>query len=183
MTQTLSLLSPELVLTALACVLFLVGCSRRVAMRRAAPVIALAGLIAAFLVVRFTGIPRVVSADSVSQIRLDGVSYFIRVLVPAVAVMLLLLAWPTSRDATGNSALNFGHDAGEFFAFFILSITGLLLTAVANDLIVLFLALELVSMPTYIMVSISRPKAAAQEAGVKYFFLGALSIALMLFGF
>src|ERR671929_148583 len=46
-----------------------------------------------------------------------------------------------------------------------------------------FVALELVSIPTYIMVSISRPRAVAQEAGVKYFFLGAMSVALMLFGF
>jgi len=57
------------------------------------------------------------------------------------------------------------------------------LTAVADDLIVLFLALELVSIPTYVMVSISRRIPAAQEAAVKYFFLGALSIAIMLFGF
>ena len=53
----------------------------------------------------------------------------------------------------------------------------------ARDLIWLFLALELVSLPTYVMVAISRWSKVAQEAAMKYFFLGAVSAALMLYGF
>jgi NADH-quinone oxidoreductase subunit N len=53
----------------------------------------------------------------------------------------------------------------------------------ANDLIWLFLALELTSLPTYIMVAISRPSRRAQEAAVKYFFLGAMASAVFLYGF
>ena len=69
----------------------------------------------------------------------------------------MLLAWPTNRDATGNASLDFGHDAGEFFALMLLSIAGVLLVAGANDIILLFLGIELASIPTYIMVTISRP--------------------------
>src|ERR1051326_2115228 len=65
----------------------------------------------------------------------------------------------------------------------LLSLSGVFLVAGANDIILLFLGIELASIPTYIMVSISRPIPAAQEAGVKYFFLGAMAAALMLFGF
>src|SRR6185503_15249318 len=82
-----------------------------------------------------------------------------------------------------NPAMSYGQDAGEFFALMLLSLTGVLLVAGANDIMLLFLGIELASIPTYIMVSISRPLAVAQEAGVKYFFLGAMSAALMLFGF
>ncbi len=57
------------------------------------------------------------------------------------------------------------------------------LVASANDLILLFLAIELASIPTHVLVSISRPLPVAKEAGVKYFFLGAMAAALMLFGF
>jgi NADH-quinone oxidoreductase subunit N len=64
----------------------------------------------------------------------------------------------------------------------LLSITGILLVTAANDIILLFLGIELASIPTYIMVSISRPIPAAQEAGVKYFFLGAMAAAVLLFG-
>src|SRR5205807_6800402 len=93
------------------------------------------------------------------------------------------LAWPSDAQATGNSALQFGTEAAEFFALMLLSIAGIFLVAGANDLILLFLGIELASIPTYIMVSISRPLPVAQEAGVKYFFLGAMSAAVMLFGF
>src|SRR5437899_3180575 len=65
----------------------------------------------------------------------------------------------------------------------LLSIAGIFLVAGANDMILLFLGIELASLPTYVMVSISRPLPVAQEAGVKYFFLGALAAAIMLFGF
>lgn len=72
---------------------------------------------------------------------------------------------------------------GEFYAFFLLSLIGVMLVCNANDLIWLFLALELTSLPTYIMVAVSRPSRRAQEAAVKYFFLGALAAAMFLYGF
>jgi NADH-quinone oxidoreductase subunit N len=53
----------------------------------------------------------------------------------------------------------------------------------ADDLVWLFLALELTSLPTYVMVSISRERIVAPEAGVKYFFLGAFAAAIFLYGF
>src|SRR6185503_17403976 len=82
-----------------------------------------------------------------------------------------------------NPAMSYGQDAGEFFALMLLSLAGVMLVAGANDIMLLFLGIELASIPTYVMVSISRPLPVAQEAGVKYFFLGAMSAALMLFGF
>jgi NADH-quinone oxidoreductase subunit N len=58
-----------------------------------------------------------------------------------------------------------------------------MLCAGADDLIWLFLALELTSLPTYIMVSLSTRHGRSMEAGVKYFFLGALGAAIFLYGF
>ncbi|MHC4908773.1 MAG: NADH-quinone oxidoreductase subunit N [Planctomycetota bacterium] len=72
---------------------------------------------------------------------------------------------------------------GEFYAFFLLSLIGVMLCCNARDLVWLFLALELTSLPTYVMVAISRGSRRAQEAAVKYFFLGALAAAFFLFGF
>jgi len=184
MTDLLSITIPELILVGAACVLFFLGCSRRTAARGVAAWLALGALLSALVVSVYALFSAVVPVEMVSgSLRLDNFGRYIRVLGLAVGVILLLLAWPTRADRTGNSALRFGGDAGEFYAMFLLSIAGLLLVAVADDLIVLFLALELMSIPTYIMVSISRPIAAAQEAAVKYFFLGALSIAVMLLGF
>lgn len=72
---------------------------------------------------------------------------------------------------------------GEYHVFFLLSLGGLLLVSIADDLIWLFLALELASLPTYVMVAMSRGSIRAQEAAMKYFFLGAMSAAMFLYGF
>lgn len=72
---------------------------------------------------------------------------------------------------------------GEYYAFMLLSLAGLMLVCTANDLIWLFLALELTSLPTYVMVAMSRNNRMAQEAAMKYFFLGAMSAAFFLYGF
>jgi NADH-quinone oxidoreductase subunit N len=65
----------------------------------------------------------------------------------------------------------------------LLSLTGLMLVGPAANLAVLFLALELVSIPTYVMVVLSRRGPRSLEGGTKYFFLGALAAAITAFGF
>ncbi|MAY73693.1 MAG: NADH-quinone oxidoreductase subunit N [Phycisphaerae bacterium] len=108
------------------------------------------------------------------------------------AMLVLILAGTVDRDEEeridrGEAKFDaLRMNCAEFFAFFLFSMTGLMLVASANDLIWLFLALELTSLPTYIMVVISgrrKNQARAQEAGVKYFFLGALGAAVFLYGF
>jgi NADH-quinone oxidoreductase subunit N len=64
-----------------------------------------------------------------------------------------------------------------------LIIAGLCLTASANELVTLFLALELISIPTYVLLYLPRHDPAAQEAAMKYFLLSIFSSALLLFGF
>ncbi len=186
MTDVFRLLLPEIILAGMALVLMLMGISKSATSRRTAPVLTLVALIAAFIAaymqtdnLRYSG----TMADPFNVVRLHEFGQYIKLLTAAVGVLLVLLAWPSNDDATGNPSLHFGTEAAEFFSLMLLSLSGVLLTASANDMILLFLALELVSLPTYVMVSISRPAAVAQEAGVKYFFLGAMSAAVMLFGF
>ncbi len=174
---------PELILTAVACVLFLLGISTKAGARRLAPVLAVAALLVVFGMEVMAPDRNATLADQYNTFRVFSFANYVKMLAAGVGVLLVLLAWPTNRDATGNSALEFGADAGEFFGLMLLSIAGVMLVAGANDMILLFLGLELASIPTYILVSISRPLPVAQEAGVKYFFLGAMSAAIMLFGF
>jgi NADH-quinone oxidoreductase subunit N len=184
---------PELVLIVAACVLFLLGISNKPAIRRLVPMLALLALLA---VAAYQGLPTFrdalgfqpnaenIYADPIGAFRVGGFAEYIKLLAACIGAMFVLLAWPTNEQGTGNSALQYGTDAaGEFFALLLLSVAGIFLVAGANDLIVLFLGIELASIPTYIMVSISRPLPVAQEAGVKYFFLGAMAAAILLFGF
>ncbi|GJQ26543.1 MAG: NADH-quinone oxidoreductase subunit N [Phycisphaerae bacterium] len=75
------------------------------------------------------------------------------------------------------------EESAEFFALTLFSIAGISLVTVANDLMLLFLALELVSVPTYVLVGLSRRSIHSQEATGKYFFLGAFAAAITLYGF
>src|SRR4051812_21742847 len=181
------LIAPELLLVAIACILFLLGVSNRAASRRLSAFIAFATLVAVCLwqLVRATSGDGAATppADEWNTVVVGGFATYVKMMVAGVGAVLTLLAWPTNREATGSASLDFGRDAGEFYALMLLSLAGVMLVAGANDLILLFLGIELASIPTYIMVSISRPLPVAQEAGVKYFFLGAMSAAVMLFGF
>src|SRR3954470_3701664 len=187
MGNLFNILLPELLLVGAACALFLLGVSTKPAARRLAPVLALAAVAGVFamqvwVVMGLTESPTPAS-DPWNTVHGSAFSDYIKLLTSGVGVLMVLLAWPTNPDATGSRSLHFGGDAGEFFALMLLSLAGVFLVSVANDIVLLFLAVELASIPTYVMVSISRPIPVAQEAGVKYFFLGAMSAAVMLFGF
>lgn len=73
--------------------------------------------------------------------------------------------------------------SGEYFACLLLIVAGLSLTGSANELVTLFLALELISIPTYVILYLPRYDTPAQEAATKYFLLSIFSSAFLLFGF
>src|SRR5688572_16084567 len=185
MNSLTQVILPELVLVIVACALLLLGISSKVTMRRLAAQLALVSVLAVVAIQWWMmgGTVQPTVSDEWKTLEVGPFANYVKLITGVVGVMLILLAWPTNRDATGSPSLDFGKDAGEFYALMLLSLAGLLLVAGANDIMLLFLGIELASIPTYIMVSISRPLPAAQEAGVKYFFLGAMAAAVMLFGF
>ncbi len=183
MNPLLAAMLPELILAIVACALLLLGASAKPSSRRAVPVIALGTLLVVFLYQIFNGNSEQAIADSAGTFRVFQFAQYIKMLAAGIGMLFVLLAWPSNLTATGNAAVDYGTECGEFFGLMLLSIAGIFLVAGANDIITLFLGIELASIPTYIMVSISRPIPVAQEAGVKYFFLGAMAAAIMLFGF
>ena len=201
MKDLITALGPEIFLSAVACLLFLVGTMTGRLSRQIAGEAALVALFAVFLVQCYrVAVPQGVVAllatngadpayvdtaivDAGGAVHVHAFAQFVKLIASGVGALLVMLNRPTNADRTGTSASDTGTDTSEFFALLLLSITGLMLVASANDLTLLFLGIELASIPTYIMVSISRPLPVAQEAGLKYFFLGAMSAAIMLFGF
>lgn len=73
-------------------------------------------------------------------------------------------------------------DRGEYYVLLLASVAGMILMATATDLIVIFLGLELLSLPLYILAAFQRENSKSLEAGVKYFLLGAFSSAFFLYG-
>ena len=103
----------------------------------------------------------------------DQLVWFIRALTLGVGAVLVLVSW--------NQFLP--DEVGESQACLLLILAGVNLTAAANDLVGLFLALELVSIPTYVLLYLMRHSSAGQEAVLKYFLLSIFSSALLLYGF
>ncbi|MCH2149454.1 MAG: NADH-quinone oxidoreductase subunit N [Phycisphaerales bacterium] len=112
-------------------------------------------------------------------------------IVASIVALALLVMTAGRVDRSYEQSISEGRSTfdpirsnrGEYYVFFLLSLAGLMLVSTANDLIWLFLALELTSLPTYVMVAMSRNSIRAQEAAMKYFFLGAMSAAMFLYGF
>ena len=75
-----------------------------------------------------------------------------------------------------------GIPKGEYYALLLFSIVGMIMMATANDLLVIFVALEILSLAVYVLTGIRRDNAHGTEAAFKYFLLGAFSSAFFLYG-
>lgn len=73
-------------------------------------------------------------------------------------------------------------DKPEFYMLMLFSISGMMLMGMANDLILIFLALEVLSIPLYIMSGMAWPRSDSEESAMKYFLLGAFSSSILVFG-
>jgi len=73
-----------------------------------------------------------------------------------------------------------GIQHGEFYVLLMFSISGMMLMAIASDLIIVFLALELLSLPLYVLAAFAKPRIESEEAGMKY--LGAFSGGFVVYG-
>jgi NADH-quinone oxidoreductase subunit N len=108
------------------------------------------------------------------MVRVDPFAVFLGVVVVSASAMALLLSYAYLRRE--------GLEAPEYFALVLLSAAGMVMMTTANDLIVVFLALEVLSIPLYVLAAFDRRRLASQEAGLKYFVLGAFSSAIFLYG-
>jgi NADH-quinone oxidoreductase subunit N len=104
----------------------------------------------------------------------DNFGLFVTLTLVAVGVLTLLFSSPVvERD---------GLPAGEYYALVLFSIVGMMMMATATDLLVIFIALEILSLSVYVLTSIRRDNASSTEAAFKYFLLGAFSSAFFLYG-
>ncbi len=187
MIDRLPMLWPEIVLFVATCIVMVVGLSPTLKTRKLSAIIAGLGLVIAGILATKTP---VATAAAQGQLLLPAMVPYAKMLIAIVGLLLLMLLAGTvdraeeTAIASGKRAFDpLRSNRAEFYAFFLFSLTGLMLCADADDLIWLFLALELTSLPTYIMVTISTARNRSREAGVKYFFLGALGAAVFLYGF
>jgi NADH-quinone oxidoreductase subunit N len=73
-------------------------------------------------------------------------------------------------------------ERGEYYVLMLFSIVGMILLAQAADLMITFLALELLSIPLYVLAAFAYPRSESEEAGLKYFLLGAFATGFVVYG-
>ena len=130
---------------------------------------------------------------AVNSVVFDGAAFLIQMFVIIVSILGTLLiadeknftssasALPGSREELEASAA--GIRVTEIYPLMLFTIAGMMLFPVSTDLITLFVALELLSLPLYLLTGLSRRKRLmSQEAALKYFLLGSFASAFFLFG-
>ena len=108
------------------------------------------------------------------MVEADGFSNFLVALFNGSGLIGIILAYHYLK--------RMGIKRGEFYPLLLYSISGMILMSQAADLIVVFLALELLSIPLYILAGFARPDPRSEEAAIKYFLLGAFAGGFVVYG-
>ena len=168
LTETFSLLAPEIMLVATAVAIYMAGVFVSSAgLWRWIALLAIAAAAVGLALTPSAFVPMDL------PLTVDTLGGYLRWLALGAGVLLLGVAW---RPLTGPGT-------SEYVGSLLLAIAGTMLVASARDLVLLFVALEMVSIPTYILLYLGRRNTASQEAAVKYFYLSILSSAILLYGF
>jgi NADH-quinone oxidoreductase subunit N len=134
--------------------------------------LALAGLVAALLVTMTRW-----GADGRAfrdMIVLDQLALFFHIAIAYAAALVILLSVDYLRRA--------GAESGEYYALVLFSTSGMLLLASAGDLIIVFLAVEVMSLSLYVLAGLFTLRREGPEASMKYFLLGAFASTFLLYG-
>jgi len=114
------------------------------------------------------------NASSFGVVTADNFGLFVTGILVLVGLLSLAISGPTvERERL---------PAGEYYALMLFSLGGMMLMATATDLLVIFLALEVLSLAIYVLTGIRRDSAAGAEGAFKYFLLGGFSSAFFLYG-
>lgn len=173
MLATLLVLLPQTVLAGLAC-LFILGGTFRIPARRWGP-LALVALVFSALALKYISGLDFSDAEkltlAVSRTPLSLGFQWCTLLLGGLFVLMSMQSQSESKTAA------------EFYGMLLFVLSGMLLVSAAGDLVLMFLALELISVPTYVLLYLGRNDYATQEAATKYFLLSVLSAAVLLYGF
>jgi NADH-quinone oxidoreductase subunit N len=174
------LVAPELMLLAGACALFVAAAFVRpvdgdLESRKERGSAWAVGAIATILLAVAFWIPQFsarAEAPAANMVRFDMLAWYTKGLSLFAAFFVALLSWRRVSPSFG----------GEYYGCLLIVAAGLNFIGMANDLVGLFLALELVSIPTYVLLYLARRDEKGQEAALKYFLLSIFSSAVFIYG-
>ena len=166
-----STIVPVLVVTLAGCAVLLAEAFRRKGERMWFGVFGAIGLIGAIVT---SWMQWGLNRTGFGVIVADDFALFFNIAICGMGLLTILLSsGPAERDKLPEA---------EYYALMLFSIVGMMLMGSTNDLLVIFIALEIMSLGVYVMTGIKRTSEAGAEASFKYFVLGAFSSAFFLYG-
>jgi NADH-quinone oxidoreductase subunit N len=163
---------PFLIVVGWACVLLLIDLFIPKDRKGITAVLAAAGLVAG-LIATIIQYGREEEAFG-GMVVVDGFASFLQILFMGVGLVAILLAFDYVKRR--------GIERGEYYTLLLFTLSGMMLMTTAGDLVVVFLALELLSIPLYILAGFARPDPESEESAVKYFLLGAFASSFVVYG-
>ena len=167
-------LSPFIALTAGACVVLLVGLARsalRPPQRRPGPD---AGHARRDRRARASGSGTSTRRSSPRRWSVDNLTLTLTMIFVAGGIAAVFLAWRSVAAAEAGE--------GEYYALLLTSILGMVVLVAANDLVVLFIGFELLSIPLYVLCATHMKREQSLESGLKYLIIGSVGSATLLYG-
>lgn len=171
-TQDLLTIAPELLMAVAAMGILMLGAFSRAGSMSVSGWLANCTLLIAALLVLFTSTGRVTAFANGFVV--DDFARFMKLLVVLGSVAAIVMS--------GNFLREERFEKFEFPILIMLAALGMMMMISANDLISLYMGLELQSLSLYVIAAINRDSARSSEAGLKYFVLGALSSGMLLYG-
>ncbi|MGB8216901.1 MAG: NADH-quinone oxidoreductase subunit N [Candidatus Methanoperedens sp.] len=166
------LLAPEILLTVLALLVIILGLLMRDVSKNMLGYISAAGLLASIGYVLGNGMNEV-GNFFYNSLTIDPLSQIFKLIFLIVSLIVVIASIEYFRD---------NRSQDEYYALLLLATVGMMVVASANDLVALFVGFELASMSTYVLAGFEKKNPSSLEAALKYFIIGSLSSALMLFG-
>ena len=163
---------PEILLAAVALVLVLVGAFKGDGYKRLIDWIAIGAMVVAGVMLLDQSPGRISTFNDAFVV--DGFARVMKILTLVGAISAILLS---SRFLTEVKIARF-----EYTLLVLLSTIGMMMMCSANEMISLYLGVELMSLALYVVAAFHRDDAKSSEAGLKYFVLGALSSGMLLYG-
>lgn len=170
--MNLDALLPEISIFVFAAVALFAAVLSRGKSRMIAPLVSVLGVIVSIILLIFV-VPFNKEAFY-GWFSADAFSYFFRILFMNMGILMIFLSADFINDDDRHH--------GEYYFLLLMVVLGAMLISSANDLIMIYISIELISFPAYILAGFRKRDVRSNEASIKYFILGALASALLLYG-
>jgi len=165
-------LGPELIITSVAILVLMLDITLKNKYRNIIGWVSVAGLASALVYgITYFGLR---GNFIVNQLTIDDLSVYARLSIVAIALTIALVAMRNTYTIRQNQ--------GEFYALMLFSVVGTMVMASASNLVTIYVGIELSTIPMFILVAFRKARAKAGEALIKFFILGIMSSAFLLYG-